>query len=93
MIDYSHHDRVNNDYGNGTRHAADGVPRLCRGNLFSRSQLKTKDPAALRKLPGVVAVEPWPGGLTYLELDRQPVYESKTPTRFADFIRFLPEDE
>ena len=93
MIDVRFHDRVNNDYGNGTRHMADGVPRLYRGNLFSRSQLAKNDPAALRKLPGVTAVESWPGGLTYVELTEQPAYQSKTPPRFADFIRFIPDGD
>ena len=92
MIDVRWHNRVNKDYGSGEHRMTDGVPRLYRGNLLSRTQLKGKDAQAMAKLPGVAAVERWPGGLTYLELTEQPKYQSKTPARFADVIRFIPQD-
>jgi hypothetical protein len=92
MIDLRFHNRVANDYRNGEHRMSDGVPRLYRGNILSRSQLAKHDPADLKKVPGVVAVEQWPGGLTYVELAKEPKYGSKPPRRFADFIRFIPQD-
>ena len=89
MIDLRFHNRVANDYRNGEHRMADGVPRLYRGNILSRTQLKGKDALAMAKLPGVAAVERWPKGLTYLELAKQPRYRSKPPARFGDFIRFV----
>ena len=93
MIDIRWHNRGDNDYGNGEYQVQKMVPRLNRGNLLCRTQFTHYDLQGLQKLRGVTSVEKWPGGLTYLELNKQPEYGSKPPPRFADFIRFIPEEE
>jgi hypothetical protein len=92
VVDVRWHYRGHNDYFNGIYQMEKMVPRLDRGNILCRTQFVNHDLQGLRELRGVAAVEPWPRGLTYLELARQPKYGTKPSPRFADFIRFVPED-
>jgi hypothetical protein len=92
MIDLRWHERGWNDYHNGEYRMGGRVARLARGNILCRRQFTRYDLQGLRRLRGVTAVEKWPRGLTYLELEKQPKYGSKPPRRFGDFIRFVPEE-
>ena len=89
MIDYRYHNRIRNDYRNGTYRMADGVPRLYRGNLLSPSQLTGADPQGMLGIPGVAAVEAWPQGLTYVELADEPPYPSAPPPELEKYVRFV----
>ena len=92
MIDVRWHERRWNDYHNGEYQMDKMVARLARGNILCRTQFTDYDLEGLRSLRGVTTVERCQRGLTYLELDKQPKYGSRQPTRFADFIRFVPEE-